>query len=184
MPFLNESNSFSFLNSTYGLPRWIGLAWLKGYVSINSNEGYYSVSAAEMQDVFTEFINDFLIASYGGDNGNYTALQIDRATAAVSAMTKFIGSVWLYPYSTLSRTLQLLAFTEFDETDSPVVRTFPLFRWFGYFSLNASYCSRYLLYIDRFALHSVSHVSGNLGSCELTTISAQPYPYLPRPSPA
>lgn len=121
LPFLNESNSFSFLNSTYGFPRWLGLAWQQGWVTVNSNEGYYSVSTADMEDVFAEFVEDFLIASYG-DIGNFTALQRDRATTAVTAMAQFIGLDWLYPYSVLSSTLQSLAFVEFDEVDNPVVR--------------------------------------------------------------
>eukprot|EP01034_Spumella_vulgaris_P028799 gene28799-35723_t len=108
---LVASNRISILNSTYGLPRWLGIANYFNYIVFNADVGYTSVTDFELNIIYDEMVDE-LATSYFNTSA-YTADQLLGTQRIVNEVARIIGVVFLKPYSIDKTFLQSLCLYQY-----------------------------------------------------------------------
>eukprot|EP01031_Cornospumella_fuschlensis_P028812 gene28812-34780_t len=114
----DPSNDIAVTNTSYGLPRFLGLAFFYGYVDFNSKAGYTMVNSTTLQLVENEFIAKLGFLQWG----KYNLTENERAGCklALQAVANQLGKGFLTVYRSNPVVIQNV-YIEFNTTYEPVI---------------------------------------------------------------
>ncbi|RYG70160.1 hypothetical protein EON64_00895 [archaeon] len=114
----NPSNDIAVTNTSYGLPRFLGLAFYYGFVDFNSKSGYTMVNSTTLQLVEDEFIIKLGYLAWG--TYNLTAEKRAGCKLAVQSVAWQLGKGFLSVYRS-NTVVTRNVYIEFNSTYEPVI---------------------------------------------------------------
>jgi hypothetical protein len=115
-PLINATNNLSIMSMDYGMPRFLGTAWVLGATAFNGASGYSAVTEEEMYQVAEEYTQLLATSAFGN---NYNASQYLGSRRMLKAFCSFVTTTYLKGVTAAPR-LTALTYEEFLTDYNPV----------------------------------------------------------------